>query len=158
MLPHIVAPTLLHVRDDVFELLRDYRGPIHIETNAAHKWGAFKSMDVAVAVSGTVGLELAALQVPHVIGYRANEMTAIIARRLVRVKYAHLANIMANREIVPEFLQEKCTAENMAQAAFDLLLNPAMQKQEFSFIAERLGAGQTQTPSQKAAAFVMSFL
>src|SRR5690606_9536364 len=110
-LPHIVAPTLPHVHGDVMALLKDYPGAIHIETDPAQKWSAFKAMDVAVAVSGTVGLELAALQVPHVIGYKTSELTAMIAKRLVKVKYAHLANIMADREIVPEFLQEQCTAD-----------------------------------------------
>jgi lipid-A-disaccharide synthase len=116
VLPHVVAPTLPHLKDDVFELLKDYRGAIHIETDPAHKWDAFKSMNVALAVSGTVGLELAALKVPHVIGYRASPLTAFIAKRLVKVKYAHLANIMADEAIVPEFIQEKCKPELIAWA------------------------------------------
>lgn len=158
VLPHIVSPTLPHLRDEVFDLLKDYRGVIHIETDPAQKWNAFKSMDVALAVSGTVGLELAALQVPHVIGYRASPLTAFIAKRLVKVKYVHLANIMANTEIVPEFLQEKCQPDAIASAAMHLLEAPQIQREQFSTIAERLGAGQKQTPSEKAAAFVLSFL
>jgi lipid-A-disaccharide synthase len=158
VLPHVVSPTLPHLQDDVFELLKDYGGPIHIETDPAHKWNAFKSMNVALAVSGTVGLELAALQVPHVIGYRASPVTAMIAKRLVKVKYVHLANIMAGECIVPEFIQEKCTPDSIAGAALELLSDPAAQKAAFSSIAERLGAGQKQTPSQKAADFILSFL
>ena len=158
VLPHIVSPTLPHLRDQVFDLLKDYRGAIHIETDPAHKWNAFKSMDVALAVSGTVGLELAALQVPHVIGYRASPLTAFIAKRLVKVRYAHLANIMANEEIVPEFIQKKCAADAIVHAAMQLLQSPEAQRANFSWIAERLGLGQKQTPSEKAAAFVLSFL
>lgn len=153
---HIISPTLPHVKDQVFSLLRDAPCAIHITDDPAEKYDAFKSMDVAIAVSGTVGLELAALQVPHVIGYRASDLTAAIAKRLVKVKYAHLANIMADREIVPEFIQEKCVAGPIADAAMDLLLNPAEQKAAFATIAGRLGAGQAQTPSEKAAAFILA--
>lgn len=157
-LPHIVAPTLPHLYGDVMHLLRDYPGAIHITTEPEQKWNAFKSMDIAFAVSGTVGLELAALKVPHVIAYKTNPITAAIVRRLIKVKYAHLANIMADCEIVPEFLQEKAKSGAIADKAFDLILNPREQIAAFSSIAERLGAGQKQTPSQKAAEFVLSFI
>lgn len=156
--PHIVSPTVPHLQESVFDLLKDYKGAIHIESDPAHKWNAFKAMDIALAVSGTVGLELAALQVPHVIGYRASPITAFIAKRLVKVKYAHLANIMADAPIVPEFIQENCTADAMAAMALDLWKRPEQQRAAMADIAERLGAGQKQTPSEKAAAFVVSFL
>jgi lipid-A-disaccharide synthase len=156
--PHIVAPTLPHLYGDVMHLLREYPGAIHITTEAEQKWNAFKSMDIALAVSGTVGLELAALQVPHVIAYKTNPVTAAIVRRLIKVRHVHLANIMAGHEIVPEFLQEKAKPEAIAERAFDLILNPREQMAEMAGIAARLGAGQKQTPSEKAAAFVLSFV
>jgi lipid-A-disaccharide synthase len=156
--PHVVAPTLPHLERRVFDLLRDYPGPRHIITDPAEKWDAFKAMDIAIATSGTVGLELAMLGVPHVIAYKASPLTAAIARKLVKVKYAHLANIMADKAIVPEFLQEDCTAEAVADKAFELWSHPSAQKTDMAGIAERLGAGQEKTPSQKAAAFVNSYL
>lgn len=155
---HIIAPTLPHVKDGVFELLKDYNGPVHITTDASHKWDAFAAMDVAVAVSGTVGLELAAMTVPHVIGYKASPLTAAVLKRVVKVKYAHLANIMAGREIVPEFLQEKCDAGAMAQKAFELYQNPEAQISELQDVRFRIGAGQEHTPSEKSAEFVLSFI
>ena len=155
---HIVAPTLPHLYGEVMDLLRDYPGAIHITTEPEQKWNAFKSMDIALAVSGTVGLELAALQVPHVIAYKTNPITAAIVRRLIKVKHVHLANIMAGRVIVPEFIQHDAKADLISDRAFDLVLNPRQQVAEMGNIAERLGAGQKQTPSEKAADFVLSFL
>ncbi len=157
-LPHIVAPTLPHIQDDVLALLRDYQGPIHVFTEQDHKWDAFKAFDVAMATSGTVGLELAMLEVPHIIGYRMNTLTYHIVRRMIKVKYAHLANIMANAEIVPEFLQNDCLAEPIAEKAFELLNNPGVQKAALADVRFRIGAGQEKTPSQKASAFVLSYL
>lgn len=156
-LPHIVAPTLPHLYGEVMELLREYPGAIHITTDPEHKWDAFKAMDVALAVSGTVGLELAAMQVPHVIAYKANPVTAAIVRKLIKVKHAHLANIMADAEIVPEFLQENAREEVIAAKALDLFLNPQGQIAAMADIASRLGARQAQKPSEKAAEFVLSF-
>ncbi len=155
---HIVAPTLPHVKNAVFELLRDAPGPIHIVDDPADKWNAFASMNVALAVSGTVGLELAAMRVPHVIAYRASPFTAFMIRRLIKVKYAHLANIMEGAEVVPEFLQSDCKPEPIAEEAYRLYQNPAKQIGDFDHIRFRLGYGQPKTPSEKAAAFVLSFM
>jgi lipid-A-disaccharide synthase len=154
---HIVAPTLPHVKKEVFDLLKDAPCAIHITDDAAEKFDAFRAMDVALAVSGTVGLELAALQVPHVIAYKANAVTAAIVRRLVKVRHAHLANIMAGEEIVPEFLQENAKPEAIADKAFDLFLAPGAQKDAMAGIAARLGFGEEKTPSEKAADFILSF-
>jgi len=156
--PHLVAPTLPHLYGDVMELLREYPGAIHITTEAEQKWNAFKAMDVALAVSGTVGLELAALQVPHVIGYKTSPITAAIVRRVIKVRHVHLANIMAEAEVVREFLQGDCRAEPIAAAARALMDDPTAQRAAMADIAHRLGAGNAQTPSQKAAAFVLSTL
>ena len=152
---HIVAPTLPHVREAVSELLKDAPCAIHITDAPEEKYDAFKSMNVALAVSGTVGLELAALQVPHVIGYKMNALSAMMVRHLVKVKYAHLANIMADKEIVPEFIQENCTVDKMSVAAFDLYRHPQAQIDAMGGVAHRLGFSQKETPSQKAAAFVL---
>lgn len=157
-LPHIVAPTLPHIEEDVRELLKDYDGHLHVFTETDHKYDAFKAFNVAIAVSGTVGLELAALEVPHVIGYKMNPLTAMIVKRVIKVKYAHLANIMADKEIVPEFIQHNCVPENMAAKAFEIYQNPAAQKADFEAVKFRLGFGQEKTPSQKAAEFVLSFI
>jgi lipid-A-disaccharide synthase len=156
-LPQIVAPTLPHLRKDVHDLLKEYRGEVHIITDAGQKWNAFKSMDVALACSGTVGLELAMLQTPHIIAYKVNPITFEALKLLVKVKYAHLANIIADREIVPEFIQNDCKADDIADKAFHLLMSPDQQREQFAGIARRLGAHQKETPSQKAAAFVLGF-
>lgn len=155
---HIVAPTLPHVKGAVFDLLKDYNGPIHIVDDPADKWNAFASFNVALAVSGTVGLELAAMRVPHVIAYRASPITHLIIKSLVKVPFAHLANIMEGAEVVPEFLQGDCKPDAIAEIAYRLYQNPAKQIADFDHIRFRLGYGQAQTPSEKAASFVLSFM
>lgn len=153
---HIIVPTLPHIKDAVYALMSDCPYTIHMTTKMDEKYDAFKSMDIAIAVSGTVGLELAAMQVPHVIAYKTNPITAAIVRRMIKVKYAHLANIMADRAIVPEYIQDHCIADDIAEGAYGIWQNPRTQKHDLANIAQRLGYGQTKTPSDKAAAFVLS--
>ena len=85
----------------------------------------FAAADFAITKSGTVNLELALLNVPQVVVYRLNPLTAWIARHILKgsIPFASPVNLVVMREIVPEFLQEKATAENITQATMELLLN-----------------------------------
>lgn len=85
----------------------------------------FAAADFAITKSGTVNLELALLNVPQVVVYRLHPVTAWIARHILKgsIPFASPVNLVVMREIVPEFLQEKATTENITQAAMELLLN-----------------------------------
>ena len=74
----------------------------------------------ALAASGTVSLELALAGTPTVIAYRVSPLSAWIGRRLIRVRFVSLANIVLDREVVPEFLQERCRPDLLAPALGDL--------------------------------------
>ncbi|MFM9161318.1 MAG: lipid-A-disaccharide synthase, partial [Dolichospermum sp.] len=75
----------------------------------------FAAADFAITKSGTVNLELALLNVPQVVVYRLNPLTAWIARHILKgsIPFASPVNLVVMREIVPEFLQEKATTENI---------------------------------------------
>ncbi|ARV61205.1 lipid-A-disaccharide synthase [Nostocales cyanobacterium HT-58-2] len=87
--------------------------------------------DLAITKSGTVNLELALLQVPQVVLYRLHPITAWIARTVLKgsIPFASPPNLVVMKPIVPEFLQEQATPENVTQAALELLLNPESKKQ-----------------------------
>lgn len=86
----------------------------------------FASADFAITKSGTVNLELALLNIPQIVVYRLHPLTAWIARNILKgsIPFASPVNLVVMREIVPEFLQEQATPENITQAAMELLLNP----------------------------------
>jgi len=153
----VIVPTLPHLIDDVTALMQGYPGKVVVTTDPAQKCNAFAAMDVAAAVSGTVGLELAVLGVPHIIAYKANPITAMMIRALVKVRYAHLANIMTDAAMIPEFLQDNCIPAPMTAALEDLLRAPEAQKVAMAKIAVRIGYGQPEKPSDKAAEFVLGF-
>ena len=85
----------------------------------------FASADFAITKSGTVNLELALLNIPQIVVYRLHAFTAWIARNILKgsIPFASPVNLVVMREIVPEFLQEQATVENITQAGMELLLN-----------------------------------
>ena len=126
------------------------------ETGEKHD--AFAAAAGALVKSGTSTLELALAGVPMVVGYRVNPITAMIARRLVKVKYASLVNLLAGREVVPEFLQRHCNPDDLAAALGRLLDEPAeaaAQRMAFRDIADGL-APDGMAPSAAAAAAVLA--
>ena len=100
-----------------------------------------KMSDVAIATSGTVTLEAALCGLPTVIVYRTSPLTAWIALRLLRIAHIGLPNIVANKRIFPELLQEKVTPENMAHEAA-ALLEPKRREEvlaDLLVVREKLG-------------------
>lgn len=77
--------------------------------------------DAVLLASGTVALECMLIKRPMVVGYKVNAITAFIARRLVKTDYVSLPNILAEQEIVKEYLLEECTPDNLAPEVERLL-------------------------------------
>ncbi|MET2853918.1 lipid-A-disaccharide synthase [Vibrio owensii] len=77
--------------------------------------------DAVMLASGTVALECMLLKRPMVVGYRVNAVTAFLAKRLLKTKYVSLPNILADTELVKEYLQDDCTPDNLFDEVSRLL-------------------------------------
>ncbi len=153
----LIVPTLPHLENAVTEALSGLDVPMTITTDQSNKWGVFKTCDVAIAVSGTVGLELAVANVPHLIAYRAAPLTAFIVRRLIKTPFVHLVNIMLQHSAVPELIQEDCTIDNIKAQTLEILQNQTVREiQQINFKKVRQKLGLNAQPSQKAAEFLLS--
>jgi lipid-A-disaccharide synthase len=75
----------------------------------------------AVAKSGTVSLEICNFKIPSIIIYKMNSLNFFIVKFLVKVKFANIINIAANKEIIPELLQSKCNSKNIFNTVNALL-------------------------------------
>jgi lipid-A-disaccharide synthase len=132
-----------------------------IFADIAERHDAFAACNAAMAKSGTVTLELALAGVPMVVAYRVSATTAFIVRRMgVSVEHASLANLLAGRQVVPEFLQEECTAAGLAAAVDELLSSREAreaQAQGFRDVARVLGE-RTPPPSERAAKVVLDIV
>ncbi len=82
---------------------------------------AMAAADVLLTASGTATIEGLMHKRPMVVGYRVNGLTYQILRRLIRVPWVAMANLLAEDELAPEFLQERCQPELLANALHDLL-------------------------------------
>ncbi len=89
----------------------------------ALKPALFSAADLALGKSGTVNIELALQGVPQVVGYRVSRMTAWVARNLLRFHVDHISpvNLLLKERLVPEFLQEDFTADQLVAQAIPLL-------------------------------------
>ena len=158
---HIVIPTVVTVEKTVREAAKDWALPVHIVTGEANRYDAFAACDAALAASGTVALELAMAKVPYTIAYKMNPISSWLARKLVSGKYANLVNILADREIVKEYLLEDCSVENLTAEA-EKLLDDENYRQNIvcdAFdVLKLLGAEDPVPPSQKAADTVLSMV
>jgi len=116
------------------------RCPVAVQI-VEERYAAMRHARVALAASGTVTLELMLQQTPTVIAYRMAPVTFFLARRLVRVGYAGLPNLLAGRELMPELLQRECTPEKLAAAAAELWSDERQQavRRECVRLAELVG-------------------
>ncbi len=124
------------------------------------KHDGFAASAAALTKSGTSTLELAMAGVPMLVTYRVNPLSAAIARRLITVQYASLLNLLADREIVPEFIQDACTPDRLAEVLLHLLSDPAAadaQRNACRAILDQLRPPQG-LPSEAAADAVLELL
>jgi len=150
----LVLPTVPHLAEEVRARIADWPVAPIVVTDVADKWDAFAAADIALAASGSVSLELAMSATPMVIAYRVNPLTAMIARRLIRVPHACMVNIIAERPVVPELLQQECRPERLAAAVKALLRDPearTAQQQATELVRQRLGGDAPVRPSRRAA-------
>lgn len=151
----VVVPTVANVADTVRAAF-DGTDTIVVE-GEPEKYDAFAAADAALAASGTVSLELAMAGVPTVIAYRVQALTAAIARRLIRLSYVSIVNILQDRAVMPEYLQEACTVDNLVSEISNLIGSADARAEKADDIAQalaKLRAGDL-TPSCAAAHVVL---
>ncbi|MBV1798271.1 lipid-A-disaccharide synthase [Siccirubricoccus sp. G192] len=130
--------------------------PILVQ-GAADKHDAFAAAAAGLIKSGTSSLEMAVAGIPHVVAYRVNPVTAAIVRRLVKVPHASLVNLLAEREVVPERIQQDCTPGKLAAELVRLLREPAAVAAQREGFAKALALLRPPEglPSEAAAAAVL---
>jgi lipid-A-disaccharide synthase len=117
-------------------------GPVRIHGGEPEL--VFAASDAAICKSGTTTLEAAIADAPMVIAYRVNALSGMIARRLVRVNWMGLVNLVAERSVCPEFLQGEVRPEILARAVLPLLdpesAEARRQREGLALVRERLGS------------------
>ena len=154
----VVVPTIAAIAPMVRNVTADWPGTPVIVQGAAERYDAMAAADVALAASGTVSLELALAGLPTVIAYRMAPLTHFLVRRLVSVDYASLVNIIEDREVVPELIQDNCRPDRLA-AELERMLGPdgAAQVEAVRPALAQLGLGG-EPPARRAAQAVLDII
>ena len=119
------------------------------------KRAAFAAADGALATSGTVSLELAANETPMVIAYKTSWLTQMIIMPMLKVSSVNLVNLVAETEIIPEFLGKDCVPEKLTKAVIGLLDAPDAQRDAMRLCMQRLGKDGAMRPGDLAAQAVL---
>ncbi|RLJ65115.1 lipid-A-disaccharide synthase [Sulfurisoma sediminicola] len=122
-----------------------------------HAQDALAAADVALVASGTATLETALMGTPMVIAYRMSPWSWRLLRHMGYQPWVGLPNILAGRFVVPEFLQDDATADNLAQALGNLCVDRQVQArlaEVFAGIHRSLRQGT----AEKAAAAILPYL
>lgn len=105
------------------------------------RYNIYAKTYIAIVASGTVSAELAMLHVPTIVVYKMNAITSWLIRRVIRIKWVSLVNILLNRGVYPEFLGDEATAENVLNAVQQLTI-PARRNQMISDLKSADGLWQ----------------
>jgi lipid-A-disaccharide synthase len=157
---HTVIPAVPHVAARIKAGTAGWSVPLAIVEGDDEKFSAFDAADAALATSGTVTTELALARTPMVVAYKVGALTAAIYKRLVAVQYVTLVNLLLDRLAVPEFIQDKCRPELLADAVLPLLTDRDAASRQVADLAEamrRMGQGGGE-PSLRAARAILAFL
>jgi len=110
-------------------------------------------VNVGMVASGTATLEAALSELPFVLIYRVAWLTYLAARLVVKVKYLGMPNVLANREIVPEFIQHKAQPRAIAAAVARLLTDKTERTRmltDFACVVQKLGRGEASANAAEA--------
>jgi lipid-A-disaccharide synthase len=149
----IVIPIVKKTKNIVEELSKKIAVEYFLIEQQNYKKMALYSCDFALAKSGTNAVETSLHKIPLIIAYKINFLTHFIAKRMIKIKYANLLNLIANREIIPELLQEKCNANLIFEKILELIENKdCAQKQidEANNSLEILGLNNIKNPMNLA--------
>jgi lipid-A-disaccharide synthase len=153
-----VLPAVSHLEDEIRKRVASWRVRPRIISSEAEKFTAFRSARAALAASGTVTLELALAHVPMVVAYKLSWIE-FQARHFISVTSIVLPNLILGENVIPEFLQGRCTPEALADALGRLIAGGHERDTQdlgFTRLAEMLRLQPGETPSMRAADIVLS--
>jgi len=129
-------------RRKLFKSQKEERSPLPILVVRDEDYNIRRTLTLALVASGTATLENACLGIPMIIIYKVSLFSYLLARLLIKIPRIGLANIVAGKRVVPEFIQRKARAKEIAKVACDWLNNPGLLREirdELKMVKERLG-------------------
>jgi len=141
--------TLPHLEPILRDIVRGYDFKCIISSEAKDKEYFIPRSRLALSKSGTITLELMFYNIPIIVAHKINPITAFFLKKVLRIKHVSLGNIIAQREIIPELLQEKCNKQCIAEAILNILRNgSSVSTAEYPQVLVELNNGTGKSPSE----------
>jgi lipid-A-disaccharide synthase len=110
----------------------------------------------AVSKSGTISLQICNANIPSIIIYKLNFINFMIFKFLVKVKFANIINIINDREVIPELLQNECNANEIYRSVSYLLKNPELIIKQLASCKKTIDNIRSKTSSAEESAIVLN--
>ena len=110
----------------------------------------------AVSKSGTVSLQISNSNIPSIIIYKLSFINFMIFKMLVNVKFANIINIINDKEVIPELLQNECNAEEIYKTVIYFLKNPELIRKQLDTCSKTLEGIKSKTSSSNEAAKILN--
>jgi len=109
----------------------------------------------AVSKSGTVSLEICNAKIPSIVIYKMNFLNYMIVKSLVKIKYANIINIINNKEVIPELIQNECNSKEIFKSVVYFLKNPVLMDKQINEFSNTLDDIRSKTSSADEASSVL---
>lgn len=149
----IVIPLVDKTRNLVSQMAKNLKTEYFL-IEKEEKNSAFFATNFALAKSGTNTVELSLYRIPMIVAYKINFLTHFIVKKMVKIKFANLINLILNKELIPEMLQNNCESKQISHCLEKLILDKNFAQKQ---ISESLAAlklmrlESSENPSKKAA-------
>lgn len=139
-----VLPIASTLNKDTFEPYQEEIKTLNIHLVSNNSYDVMQACDAIIAASGTATLEIGLMETPMVIVYKISAFSYAILKRLVKIKHIGLVNILSDKEIVREFIQENAKPEAIAQEITKILNDESYNtnmRNHLSLLRQKLGEG-----------------
>jgi len=157
----VALPVVRKTQDIILSMSKALEMPYFLIENKEEKHSMMMACDIAICKSGTNSLEFSLYQIPLIIGYKINFLSYLILKMLIKVKFANIINLIANREVIPEAIQQNCSPKYLLPKIKKLLTNKNSAHQQIEDsqkILKMLGLEQTIKPTTKASIAIIDEL
>ncbi len=128
---------------------------VDLVSNENIKITTIKKSIFAIVKSGTVSLEVCKYGVPSIIIYKMNFLNFFIAKSFLNIKFANMINIINNKEVIPELLQQDCNSDEIYKTVNYLLKKPELINEQLKQVNKTINELRSNTSSSNEASNVL---
>ena len=141
------------------KLLTENLSNVEVVSDDKIKSQVLKKSIFAIVKSGTISLDVCKNNIPSIIIYKMNFFNFHIAKFLLKIKYVNMINIINNKEIIPELLQNECNPNEIYKTFYYFMKRPNLIKEQMSVVKNTIDDLKSPTSaSDQASKVILSYL